>query len=458
MIEYIGDSHRLLATVRELIAAAERAIVLQMYLFAANGDQTLLLPREGAFPYADTVADWLIAKKRACPHVAIVVVLDSNTPADPQRTRRRRTLVRQRLERAGIAVLTANLAATRFDPRPRRLLRSMNYHLEPPRAADLVARQNRWQVLHNVEDHRKNLVIDGGRAGALTSHNFFDPAWDWHENLFLVHRALATDLWRRALASVRDALALPHVLSASARADLETLFAVPPGAGRPVEVGAAAVPGYQAPLEVAPQRPGGVDDPHARLLEHTDIRPALAALVGGAGPGDALCVATTWFSDLELLEALAAAARRGAQVRVLVDSVAALPLPPLVGALTRGLVNHAVLARAREHCARLERFELRVHDSRHGTMMHLKTAARRGRAPLLIGGQANFTPNSFNGAWLETNLETRAVPVIDAFVAHFEQLWRLPTTRPLAELPRSRLADALRSTALAAFERVGLRP
>jgi hypothetical protein len=44
-IAYIGDSHGVLSACRDLVEAAERSVVLQMYLFAANGDQTTLLPR-----------------------------------------------------------------------------------------------------------------------------------------------------------------------------------------------------------------------------------------------------------------------------------------------------------------------------------------------------------------------------------------------------------------------------
>jgi hypothetical protein len=64
MLCYLGNQHAILSALRDLIEAAEHSIVLQMYLFAANGDQTLLLPREGAFPYADTVAGWLVEKKQ----------------------------------------------------------------------------------------------------------------------------------------------------------------------------------------------------------------------------------------------------------------------------------------------------------------------------------------------------------------------------------------------------------
>ena len=72
---YLGDQHAILSAVRDLIDKAQQSIVLQMYLFARNGDQTLLLPRDGAFPYAETVAGWLIARKQHSPSLLIVVLL-----------------------------------------------------------------------------------------------------------------------------------------------------------------------------------------------------------------------------------------------------------------------------------------------------------------------------------------------------------------------------------------------
>src|SRR4029078_7537014 len=100
-------------------------------------------------------------------------------------------------------------------------------------------------------------------------------------------------------------------------------------------------------------------------------------------------------SALPMREALERAAARAARVRVLIDSIAALPLPPAAAWIIRNLVNHHGIARAIEAEARCpDRFALRVHDSRGGAMMHLKTAARLGARPMLVGGQANFTPNS----------------------------------------------------------------
>lgn len=431
---YVRGAAAVLDACCRLIDAAERSIVLQMYLLARNGDQTTLLPRPGAEAHADLLADRLISRKRARPELPVVVILDSNTPANPARTRRRGELIRTRLERAGVLVLTACLFANLFDPRRRRIA-AMNLHLDHSKVplADWVEQQNRWQSLHNVEDHRKNLVIDGGRAGLITSHNFFDAAFDWHENGFTLAGRPARQLWRIATDALVAATTIPQRLGP---ADRETIAAL-----------------LAAPSDDTSDDEGS----DGELVENEAIRGRLEALCAGAGPGDRLLAATTYFSDLPAFAALEMAARRGARVRVLIDSIHALPLPPLYSWLTCNLANHAVIqAAVRLHAELPGRFELRVHDSRAGVMMHLKTLARLGPRPLLLGGQANFTPNSFSGAWLETDLETRDPEVIAGFAGHFEALWQQGASRPPAA------AGALRtrgiSALLAAFARVGLRP
>jgi phosphatidylserine/phosphatidylglycerophosphate/cardiolipin synthase-like enzyme len=133
--------------------------------------------------------------------------------------------------------------------------------------------------------------------------------------------------------------------------------------------------------------------------------------------------ASTWFSDEELLEAFVDAANRGADVRLLTDDLHGLPLSPGFAWFVRRLANYRVIDRARS--VHRGNFELRVHRSDNGRMMHLKTAAFLGTRPLLVGGQANYTPNSFSGAWLETGIATSAGHVIDAFLAQFDELWRI---------------------------------
>ncbi len=465
---YLGDRHAILSALRDLIDAAEHSILLQMYLFAASGDQTLLLPRPDSFPYAETVAQWLVAKKQRHKNVSIVVILDSNTPENPELTRSGQVRIRTLLAQSGIVVLCASLFGNHFDRR-RRLHPAMNLHLHSPSvsASDWVEVQNRWQALHNVEDHRKNLIIDGGRAAIITSHNLFDPAFDWYENLFWLTGDVAQRLWRSALVALAESLKLPSSLPFSERQQLLRTFSdqsVTAAAAKrePLVPTMQPIPSYPLPLSGrAPSHPKLVEDPDCTLLESAAIRSQLVALFAESQPQEEVIVATAYFSDLEMFSCIEAAVLRGVRVRILIDSLHALLLPPLSAWLTRNLVNHQVMLRAQKLKLRVpDSFSLRIHDSRAGAMMHAKTAARLGPRGLLIGGQANFTPNSFSGAYLETDILTRAPSVIAAFAQHFEQLWQLPSC---AESLQQRglwawLQLWLCSLLLWLFARVGLRP
>ncbi len=459
-LAYVGEPRQLAQCLHELIAQARESVVLQMYLFAADGHLGLLQPGEGRFPYARTVADWLIDKKRRHPRVTVVVLLDTNTPDDPKRTCRPGDLVRHQLQRAGVHVLNANLFHTRFEPR-RTLLPGMDFHTRWREVApeDWVAAQQRWQVLHNVEDHRKNLVIDQGAWAAVTSHNLFDAAADWHENLFLLDGEPAREVWALAREALRLALELPQRLSSEGREEVLALLERPVGPVRPYEALplAPALVGFRAPL--APPRPVPVLHPaRVRVLSNEAIRPALEAAIARVPGGGAIAVASTYFSDVGMLDGLLAAARRGVRVRVLVDDTAALPLPTVTGFLVRQLVNRRVLERARQEAP--PGFELRVHRSAGGPMMHLKTAAFVGGGEArLIGGQANYTPNSFNGAWWETDLEVEGEAVVADFLSHFEALWALPASLPLPPpAPWARPWAYTCLGALALLARCGVQP
>jgi phosphatidylserine/phosphatidylglycerophosphate/cardiolipin synthase-like enzyme len=272
-------------------------------------------------------------------------------------------------------------------------------------------------------------VIDEGAWGAVTSHNFLDVAADWHENLFLVGPPAAGGLWAQARASLAAALELPQRLSPAERASVAALAARPAATvGTPAAAAPAPLPrapiheplrALGDPAAIPAPRPGA-----ALVLSTAEIRPRLCAALAAAEPGDRIRAASTWCSDRELLDAFVAAAERGADVQLLTDDLYGLPLGAIPAWFVRRLANLPVVDRARSRAR--AGFELRIHPSAAGRMMHLKTAAflgRRGRA--LIGGQANYTPNSFSGAWLETGLAiTEADHVVDAFLAQFDELWR----------------------------------
>lgn len=454
-----------------------------MYLLAGNGELSTLRSREAAFPWARRLVDRLIEKRRRAPEVAIAAILDTQTPDDPRRTRRGEgPLVRHLLAEAGIAVLNANLFGTRFD-RARRFPPIARFHHQRWRSVPLdewVHNQQRWQTWHNVEDHRKNLVIDRGAWGVITSHNAIDVASDWHENAFLVGPPLAGALWEECRAALASALELPQRIhpderrrllevaerpahpvngarSSSFCANTASLSSCYPPLTICVEENArqASKLLHRSAQEGASRAARGPAPVRAELLASTAIRPRILEELEALSAGDAVRVASTYFSDQQVLNALFAAAGRGVSVQVLIDDCAGLPLGPVAGWLVRNLVNLRCTARARARAA--PGFELRVHRSADGRMMHLKTAAFLGRRRVLIGGQANYTPNSFTGAWLETNVLVEGGAPLEDFLAQFEQLWQGAAPLP-PQGPGGRLWTRGLLALLGLFERLGFRP
>ena len=424
-VAYVADAAAIAQTFRDLIEAARSSIVLQMYMFAANGETEALRRREGAFPYARTMSEWLVTSRQRSPEIDIVVVLDTQTLDDPRLTRNQEgPLTRQLLERAGIPVLHANLFGTAFDRGRRFPPAARLHHGERWRAVPEEAygrKQQRWQTWHNVEDHRKNLVIDEGAWAAVTSHNFLDIAADWHENLFLVGAPAAGAVWEQARASIMAALDLPQRLDAAARARVAALAAR--GASRqpsrPLErtEPVAALRALGDPTAL-----GAVQEAPVDVLTTLEIRPRLIESLRAVEPGDQVRAASAWFSDSELLEAFAAASEQGADVAILIDDLVSLPLDALESWVVQKLANLRVIERSRAIAG--PRFELRIHPSAGGRMMHLKTAAFIGRrGAYLVGGQANYTPNSFSGAWLETGLVVDDRAATEAFLSQFAALW-----------------------------------
>ena len=218
---YVATPEQRADALKSLIEEAQESICLQMYLLAGNEELTTLCSRPNMPPWSHTFAQWLIDKQQQNPDMPIVVILDTQTPDQAHRTRGRRgPLTRHVLEDAGVIVLNANLFSTQFNPHPQLPLPGMMFHRTAWRHTPMdrwVAAQQRWQTLHNVEDHRKNLIIDAGRRAGVTSHNLIDIASDWHENLLIVDAPVARDIWRDAQITMAEALKLPQRINATQR-------------------------------------------------------------------------------------------------------------------------------------------------------------------------------------------------------------------------------------------------
>ncbi|MBL8018633.1 MAG: hypothetical protein JNM27_03125 [Leptospirales bacterium] len=404
---YVQSPARRARVLRSLIFSAKESIIMQMYLFAARGELRTLQPVEGP-PWAELVADWLIERKAQRPDLKILVLLDSQTIADAKRTTGKQfPLTRHRLEDAGIVVLTASLRRTVFKPS---LFHSLHKAWEGNGVRrekdDWATLQHNWQTAHNVEDHRKNIVIDSGRAGIVFSHNLIDQARFWQENTFLLRNQLARDLYGIALVAGRDALGLPVRFSEN---DLSLL----PWLERQALSHAEEA---TTPLEGDAGSPGTMVERQRILDGGPEIRRAILDEMDRVAHGE-IRVASAYYSDMETLARLSDVSRN-VRVRILIDSCNALALPNVLHYLLKNTVNILCI----HFCRKFPQLELRIFPSVRREMMHMK-AISFSEGPCLIAGQANFTPNSFSGAWLETSVRLSQSRIVKQFDAHFDQLW-----------------------------------
>ncbi|MCB1177844.1 MAG: hypothetical protein KDK36_09720, partial [Leptospiraceae bacterium] len=123
--------------------------------------------------------------------------------------------------------------------------------------------------------------------------------------------------------------------------------------------------------------------------------------------------------DMEILKELEQLEHK-IKIYILVDSCKALPLSPILKFILINTVNLTCMERCRKN-----KINLKVFPSNSSRMMHLKSILFVGKKSFLISGQANFTPNSFNGAWLETNIYTEDLKIIKQFKEHFKSLWEV---------------------------------
>jgi hypothetical protein len=165
------------------------------------------------------------------------------------------------------------------------------------------------------------------------------------------------------------------------------------------------------------------DTTRAAIVTEGAIREQLLQKFAATGAGDAIDVAMFYLSDRPVIEALLAAARRGAAVRVLLD-----PNKDAFGFEKSGIPNRQVaseLIASSDGALRLRWFRT------HGEQFHVKlTAVRSSDRLWLMVGSANFTRRNLGDYNLEANVIVDAPrgSRLDADTGTwFEMLW---TNRP----------------------------
>ena len=268
--------------------------------------------------------------------------------------------------------------------------------------------------LPNFKANHRKLVITGDGSGSLVgivaSANPHDAS-SAHSNVAL---RVAGEALRPLLASELEVARFSGWTGGA----LERFASVDFQAGTAAEALAGARAGDAAVTASGHPVTG---DPTVRVAVLTEgaIRDALLRRFGDAGAGDAIDVAQFYLAERHILDALLAAAGRGAGVRVLLDpnrdafgfEKSGIPNRPLGNALLRDGDGRIALRWYRTS----------------GEQFHSKYASvRRGERLWFTLGSANFTRRNIGDLNLEANVEVEAP--VTSIVARdaagwFQSLW-----------------------------------
>ncbi len=377
--------HRIFDKKLALIAQAERFILADFFLFNdfagdPDGEDMRALSRE--------LAEALIQRKQARPELEIIFITDpintlyGGVVSDNL----------QAMEAAGIDVVITDLSRLR-DSNPtwsglwrlccRWLGNSPGGWLPNPVGNDAVSLRT-WLALANFKaNHRKVLIADqdGGWTGLVTSANPHDAS-SAHGNSALVFRGAAVadlvDSERAILAFSAPGLHLPALEFQA--------FDSPPEDG-------------------------------LRVLTEAAIRDAVLERLVAAGPGSEVDLAMFYLSHRAIIEALLAAHRRGARVRVLLD-----PNEHAFGREKNGVPNRPV-------AAELTRAGVAVRWCRTtGEQCHSKQLMIRqpDGSAITIMGSANYTRRNLDNFNPESNAELSGpidLPAQAEAQAWFQRRW-----------------------------------
>jgi phosphatidylserine/phosphatidylglycerophosphate/cardiolipin synthase-like enzyme len=385
------DKHQVIFDrIFDAIDHAEQTIVLDFFLFnsyAGNNNR-----EHEQRPLAATLSAHLLARKKARPRLAILLVTD---PINDVYGGARSALL-DTLERAGVVVVRTDLDRLR-DSNP---IYSGFWRLAFGWWADRIDSNNwlpnpldhgpsrvgvgAWLRLLNFKaNHRKLIVADDGGGGwvsIVTSANPHDAS-SLHSNVGLrIHGAVAKEI----LTSERSIAAWSS--------DEDRIPPLP------------RIPASQV---------GTVD---VRFVSEGAIKQAMLDAFGAATAHDDIGVAVFYLTDRSIVTALSAAAARGVLVRVILD-----PNRDAFGYKKNGIPNRPV-------AAELEARGVAVRWYRtHGEQFHSKLAyLRRGRDFWMTLGSANFTRRNLDDFNLEANIELK-MPANDAtaraVLGYFSMLW-----------------------------------
>jgi phosphatidylserine/phosphatidylglycerophosphate/cardiolipin synthase-like enzyme len=421
--------------VLRMIDGARHHVLIDMFLWNPFQGST----RETHRALSQELTDALIAKKRALPEIAIMVISDPiNTLYGGQPSYQF-----DALRAAGIeVVLTEHTWMRDSNPVYSALWRAFLQWPDAWHAALLgepytfrwlpnfmnadgesVTLRSYLKLFNFKANHRKLIVADARIDGEqkvvslVTSANPHDGS-SAHSNVAL---RVEDGIWRDLLASEHAVLAF----SGGSVPELPQLEETLERSGE---------------LAVSVLTEGAILD---RTLE----------LIDATRAGDAIELAMFYLSESTIIDALIAASARDVRVRVVLD-----PNKDAFGMEKNGIPNRSVAAKLlRDSAGRIELRWCATHGEQcHGKML----LVTRPAAATVMLGSANFTRRNLRNLNLETNVAVESWPPSSAFIdaqAYFERMWSNPEGRQYT-LDYAAFRDESRFKALLAWgmERSGL--
>ncbi|HEY3786653.1 MAG TPA: phospholipase D-like domain-containing protein [Steroidobacteraceae bacterium] len=401
--------------VLSVIHSARKFIVLDYYLYgsAAQPDEAPGAdPPSGVLPrqLAAELRDALIEQRRAQPDLRVLFITDPISELYGDRPSADLRL----LQAAGVQVTVANLGRLR-DPN---FLYSSLWRLtlgwwrgrartegppvegwipNPLLESDVPVSLQAWLRLLNFKsDHRNVLLADDGRGGLVGIVGSASP-----------HDASAAH--SNAALKVAGPALLPLLRSELAVARLSGWQ----GRFRPDELIATFA---ASPLSATEAPPVGN---RAKVLTEGAIRSALLSRLEACNRGDSIDIAMFYIADRGIVQALLAASRRGAAVRLILD-----PNKDAYGHARAGIPNQPV---ASELVASSDgAIHVRWYRT-HGEAFHTKLAMVYGAERFwLTVGSASLTRRNLLDYDLEANIAVdleRNSPLALQVLDYFDTLW-----------------------------------
>lgn len=376
-----------------LIAEAQGFLLVDYFLFSDDGGPSQQARPAPLRPLSSQVRAALLARRAADPSLPILVIVDPiNVHYAPGLTPELKAL-----KDAGIDVVVTNLDPLRDSNAMYSALwrLGLRWWLRPASSG----------TLPNPLDGASQPVSLGAYARLL--------------NFKANHRKLA--ITRDASGRLRAIVASANPHDASSAHSNVALEAVGP-ALQPLldsELAIARLSGWQGempPPLATPDAVVGPGDTTSRLASLTEgaILDALLERIGAAGRGGSIEVAMFYLTQRDVIEALVAAAKRGAAVRVLLD-----PNKDAFGYEKSGLPNRPMVSEllaASDGAVRVRWYRT------HGEQFHSKIVIVRDDSRLWMTlGSANLTRRNLADYNLEANLAVQTP--VDGALAREVQQW-----------------------------------